>query len=180
MKSIRFLGVLLLTVFFLASCDSGPSLQKYIVDSKEKPDFMAVDVPASMLNLEETDLGPEEQEAYRSLKKLNILAFKLHENNKDQFEEEKATIKKILANERYNDLIKFSDQGARITIKYLGTDEAIDEVIFYGYKNDKGLMLGRVLGEDMNLRKASQLVSAVRSANIDAGAMAQLQGMFNQ
>ena len=91
----------------------------------------------------------------------------------------KATIKKILANEKYNDLMKFSDKGVRVTIKYLGTDEAIDEVVFYGYKNDRGLMLGRVLGEDMNLKKAYQLVSAVRAANIDAGAVEQFQEMFD-
>ncbi|NNF19400.1 MAG: DUF4252 domain-containing protein, partial [Flavobacteriaceae bacterium] len=49
-----FLGTALL--LSVLSCNSSPSLQEYYVSNSENPNFIALDLPASLLNIEETEL----------------------------------------------------------------------------------------------------------------------------
>jgi uncharacterized lipoprotein YmbA len=52
-KSIMAIGAL-----FLASCASQPTLQEYYVDNSENPNFLSIDVPASILKMDEVELTP--------------------------------------------------------------------------------------------------------------------------
>ena len=159
---VVLLGVLLVTV----SCNDQVSLQEYFVDSSENPDFISVDIPASMLKLDEVDLTQDQKEAYQSLKKFNVLAYRVKEDNKAAFEAEKAKVNEILKDEDYQELMKFNHNGAKGVIKYLGTDEAIDEVIIFGNQAETGFALVRVLGEGMKPANMMQLVDAVQKTNL--------------
>ena len=53
----------------LASCSSQQSLQEYYVDNSENPNFIALDVPASILKLNEESLSTSQKEAVESLRK---------------------------------------------------------------------------------------------------------------
>jgi len=177
MKTIAYLLSILLSALLL-SCDNNPSLQEYYVDNSENSDFISIDVPASVLNFSEADLSPEQREAYESVKKLNILAFKLKEDNKIAYEAEKVKVKEILDNPKYQELMTFNMKQRRGTIKYLGTDEAIDEVIIFGSDNSKGFALVRVLGNNMRPENMMKLMDAVKKADLNGEEFGKLKGFL--
>ena len=152
-------------LIFLSACSSTQSLQEYYVDSTENPNFISVDVPTSVLNLEEADLTDGQRQALNSLKKLNLLAFRKTTENAEEFKIENAKVKAILKNDEFKELMKLNSQYGKGVIKYLGDEDAIDEVIIYGSSNEKGFALIRVLGDDMNPAHIVQLMQAIQKSD---------------
>jgi hypothetical protein len=62
---------------------SEPTLQKYFVENTENKDFIALDVSPSILNVDKSKLSAEQNGALESFDKMNVLAFKLNETNKE-------------------------------------------------------------------------------------------------
>ena len=62
----------------------------------------------------------------------------------------------------------------KATISYLGDDEAIDEVVIYGDSNDKGFLLVRVLGDDMNPANMIQFMKALEKSDYKGEGLEQL------
>ena len=104
MKRISVL--LTLVVVLLSACSSQQSLQEYYVDSQENPNFLVLDVPASILKLEEVDLTEEQKVAAESLRKFNMLAFKKNDKNAEEYELEIAKVKEILKSDDFEELMK--------------------------------------------------------------------------
>ncbi len=177
MKRIAVIALVLLAITF-TSCDDQISLQEYYVESTERPDFLAVDLPASMLNLSEGTLSTEQKAAYESLDKLNILAFRLTSENQDKYEIEKAKVQEILKNEDYNELMRINSDGVRGVVKYIGDDDSIDEVIIYGNDKKFGFGLVRVLGDDMRPEYMATLIDAVQKAQLDGDEFSQIRDFF--
>lgn len=168
--------MLLLIVF--ASCSSTQSLQEYYVDSSENPNFLQFDLPSSILNLEKADLSIEQKEALQSVKKLNILAFKKSLANAAEFEIEKTKVKAILKNNDFVELMKMNTPFGKATIKYLGDEDAIDEVIIYGDNKEKGFAVIRVLGDDMNPANIMQLLEAIQKSDYKGEGLGQLEDLL--
>lgn len=155
----------LLTLVLVISCSSTQSIQEYYVDSAENPNFISLDLPASILNLEEANLSDTQKEAIQSLKKLNILAFRKTAANAAEFEIEKGKVNAIFKNSSFKELMKLNSSYGKGFIKYSGEEDAIDEVIIYGNSNDKGFALIRVLGNDMNPAHLVQLMQAIQQSD---------------
>ncbi len=149
----------------LAACSSTQSLQEYYVDSAEDPNFLSIDLPVSLLNMEKNDLTDDQQSALESLRKMNVLAFKKTDNNVTEFQKEKSKVKSILKNNKFNELMKMNTSYGRATITYLGDDDAIDEVVIYGDSEDKGFLLVRILGNNMNPAKIAQFMQALQKSD---------------
>lgn len=149
----------------LAACSSTQSLQEYYVDNTENPNFLFFDVPASILNMEKADLTETQRVALSSLKKLNILAFKKTTENSGEYKIEKTNVNAILDRGEYTELMKMNTDYGRATVKYKGTEDAIDEVIIFGDNKDKGFALVRVLGDDMNPAHFVQLLQAIQKSD---------------
>lgn len=169
--------VLMAMVIFTA-CSSTQSLQEYYVDSSENPNFLSFDVPTSILNLEEADLTPVQKEAVESLRKLNILAFKKSNSNGAEYEVEKTKVKAILRNKEYTELMKMNTEYGKATVKFLGDDTAIDEVIIYGNSDEKGFALIRVLGNDMNPAHLVQLLQAIQKSDFKGDGLEKIGDLF--
>lgn len=152
-------------LLFLAGCSSTQSLQEYYVDNTENPNFLVLDVPASILNLDEAELSNTQQEALKSLRKLNILAFRKTAENAMEYMEESAKVKEILKDSDYKELMKLNTQFAKGVIKYTGEGDAIDEVVIFGDSSEKGFALIRVLGDNMNPAHFMQLMQAVEKSD---------------
>jgi hypothetical protein len=178
MKKIKFSIVIAFVMLFF-SCSSTQSLQEYYVDNSENPNFISFDLPASLLNLDAAALTQEQKNAYTSLKKLNVLAFKKTMDNAAAYVTEKANVKAILKNEKYQELMKLNTSYGKGSIKFLGDDDAIDEVIIYGDSDDKGFMLIRVLGDNMNPANLMQLMKAMEKSNVDGKQLEGLLDFFN-
>ncbi len=161
LKSI--LAISLLAV--LTACSSNQSLQEYYIDNAENPNFLSIDLPVSLLNMDRADLTNDEREAFESLKKLNVLAFKRNADNTVAFTSEKNKVKAILKNEKFTELMKINTSYGKATLKYLGNEDAIDEVVIYGDSDDKGFMLVRILGNDMNPAHLLQFLKAIEKSD---------------
>lgn len=148
-----------------SACSSHQSLQEYYVDNSENPNFISLDIPTSILNLKSEDLSETQQVALQSLKKLNLLAFRKTNENGAEFEVEKAKVNAILKNKDFVELMKLNSKYGKGVIKYLGDEEAIDEVIIFGSMDDKGFALIRVLGKDMNPAHIIELMNAIQKSD---------------
>jgi hypothetical protein len=160
-----FKSVLVMGAILLASCSSQQSLQEYYVDNSENPNFISIDLPASILKMDAVDLNPTQKEAVESLRKFNLLAFKKDSDNALEFEAEKKKVREILKGDDFVELMKINSKYGKGVIKYLGDEDAIDEVIIYGDSDDKGFALVRVLGKDMNPAHIVQLMQAIQKSD---------------
>lgn len=170
----------LVLALFLASCSSGETLQEYFVHHAENPNFISFDVPTSLLNLEKSDLSAEQQEAVSSLKKLNVLAFKKSKTNSKDFESEKENVKQILKSDDFGELMKMNTSFGKATIQVKGDEDNIDEIIIYGDNDEKGFVLVRVLGEDMNPAQFVQVFHALQKSGYNGEGLEALGSIFGK
>jgi len=175
--SFTIKGLLLATVFILISCDSTPSLQKYIVDSKENNEFMSIDIPASIIQLKNTEVSEEVKKTLNTIKKMNFLALQLNNDNHKLYDSEKLKVKNILKNPKYKQLIRFKRNKSNVSVSYLGKEDAINEVVLLGADNEKGFALVRILGKNMN---PSDIIKLSQEIKIDGNSsqMKQLESLF--
>ena len=156
-QSIKKLVMLALTVTAFVSCNNGPTLQTYYVDNELNPGFTTFDIPTSFIDVDKVELSEQQEKAYNSIDKLNVLAFKLDDNNTDVYKIELENVKTILTNPKYEELMRGGNTAdGKFVVKFLGDIENIDELIILGNANDKGFMVARILVDDMN---ANDLVS---------------------
>ena len=176
MKTIY--GITLLFSLFLISCNSDPSLQKYFVENSENKNFVVLDVSPSILNVDKTKLSIEQSDALKSFDKMNVLAFKLNETNKTEFETERAKVDLILKDKKYQQLMKFSSGKEGASVSFVGPDEHIEEFIFYANKKDNGFAVVRILGKDMNPTNIMTMMSVLQQSNIDLEQLKPLQQLM--
>ncbi|MDB2606657.1 DUF4252 domain-containing protein [Zobellia sp.] len=175
MKRIIYVIAALL-LCMVNACSTAPSLQQYYVANSENPNFLTLDLPVGLLNINEAQLSQEQKEGLGSLKKLNVLAFKKNETNQTEYLKEKTIIKSILEKEDFTELMKVNTDFGKATIKYLGNDEAIEEVVIYGDNDDKGFLVVRVLGNNMNPEKMLQFAKTLEKSNVNES---QLSGILD-
>lgn len=180
MKSIiKNLTLLMLLVVTFHSCDQGPSLQRYYVDNQEKAQFLSIDVPVSMLNLDKMQLTADQEDAYKSIQKLNMLAYKMKPDNMADYEVELAKVNTILNNPKYEELMRGGNpEDGKFIIKILGEEDDVEEFILFGNIDNKGFAIVRILGDDMNPNKVMTLASALDKANIDDSQIKQFTEFF--
>lgn len=164
----------------LLSCNSEPSLQKYFVEHTDNSNFIALDVSPSILNIDKTKLSLTQNDALKSFEKMNILAFKLTDKNKAQFELERAKVTTILKNEKYQQLMKFGSGKEGASVSFVGDDEHIDEFVLYANKKENGFAIVRVLGKDMNPTSVVTMVTALQNANIDLEQLKPLKDLISK
>ncbi len=176
---IKHIVVLVVLVATLFSCDQNPSLQTYFVDNQEKPNFLSIDIPVSMLKIDETKLSVQQEEAYHSVQKLNMLAYKKDSINSSDYKAELAKVKTILDDKKYQELMRGGNStDGKFVVKYLGEDDDIDEFILFGSANDMGFAVVRILGDDMDPNKLMQLSSVIESSNVDNAQIKQFVDFF--
>lgn len=176
MKNLKILATFIF-VAFLSSCENEKSLQKYYVENQEDSDFLALDVPTSMFTNSES-LNPEQKTTLESIKKINLLALKVDEDP-TKFEEEKARLEEIFTDEKYQLLMKYGGGNRKAALYFTGEEDAIDEMIVYGYDDAKGLGVARVLGEDMDPAKIMELMKSLDKDDINVGGIEELSQIFD-
>jgi hypothetical protein len=61
--------------------------------------------------------------------------------------------------------MKMNTSYGRATITFLGDDDSIDEVVIYGDSDEKGFMLVRILGDNMNPAHMVQFLQALEKSD---------------
>ncbi|MFO8145921.1 MAG: DUF4252 domain-containing protein [Gillisia sp.] len=175
MKKIKLLGLVALGL--LVGCNNEESLQQYYVANQENKQFVAIDVPASMFTSSES-LSPEQKVTMETIKKINLLAIPKKTENLQKIEDEQIKISEILKNEKYQLLIRYGGGDTRMEIYYTGDEEAVDEIIVYGFDEDRGMGLARVLGDDMNPGDILSLFRSLEKGDIDMDGLKGITSMF--
>ena len=174
----RILSLFFIASTLLSSCNDEPSLQKYFVEKTENKNFIALDLSPNMLNVDSLKLTVDENNALKSFEKVNILAFKLNDKNKGEYETERSKVKEILKEEKYQQLMKFGSGKDGASVSFVGETEHIDEFVFYANKKENGFAVVRVMGKDMNPTVILTLMSVLKNANVDLEQLKPLQQMF--
>jgi len=177
MKLFKTLFALSIATLLL-SCNNEQSLQEYYVENQEDTDFLALDIPTSMFT-NSVSLEQEEKETLESIKKINVLALK-QDGKQQKFDEEKVKLDEIFKNEKYQLLMKYGGGTRKAELYFTGDDDAIDELIVYGYDDEQGLGVARVLGENMNPQKIMELMKSLDGDNIDVSSIKELAGIFGK
>lgn len=97
-------------VVAFAGCSKTQSIQEYYVAKSEDPNFLVIDIPTSILGINNEVLNDEEQAALDSFQKLNVLMFRKTAANAEQFPEELKTVREIVDGEQFDPLMVVSDR----------------------------------------------------------------------
>jgi len=128
--------------------------------------------------MDQVDLTKTQKEALESLTKLNVLAFRKTTDNADAYKTEKAKVKAILKNDKFVELMKLNSKAGKGVIKYLGDEDAIDEVVIYGNSDEQGFALVRVLGDDMNPAHIMELLKVIEKSEYRGEGLEQLGALL--
>lgn len=158
--SLAFVFVLALT-----SC-SNPSLQKYMVEKQDDSNFLKVDIAGSLLQ-NTSNMEDGQKESLKTIRKINVLAYPLQENDTVNFEKEKAELSNILQSDAYKTLIYLNSSNRKASLKYTGEEDAIDELILYGSDDSQGFAVLRITGDKMRPADMYQLMKSIQSGDID-------------
>lgn len=164
MKTFKL--VVLAMGLILASCNNETTLQEYYVENQANKQFMALDLPASLLSASGS-LDAEQRATLETIKKVNLMAFPMNEENRASFEEEKEKLTAILKNDKYNTLMKYGGGTRNAQLYYLGEDDAIDEFIVFGSDEEKGFAIARVLGDDMQPEALIKLLKSFNEGDLN-------------
>ena len=157
MKNLLIFAV----VVVFASCSKTQSIQFYYVEKFEDPNFLVIDIPTSILGINNEVLNEEEQAALDSFQKLNLLMFRKTAANGEQFSEELKTVSEIIDRQQFDPLMVVSDRQFSGKLLLEGSVERPDEIVFFGSATDEGFLLARLIGSKMQVEKAVVLAKAL-------------------
>ena len=178
-QSIKNGVVVFLLVAVSFSCNQGESLQSYYVTNQEKPNFLTIDIPVSMVKRNEDILTEEQKEAYNSINKLNMLGYSI-DDDEEAFKAELIQVQNILKNEKYEDLIRGgNNKDGKFVVKMIGDGDLIDELIIFGSASDKGFAIVRVLGNNMDPAKILKLGNVLNTMESEENAVNDFMDFFN-
>ncbi|QNK78723.1 DUF4252 domain-containing protein [Winogradskyella sp. PAMC22761] len=178
-QSIKKSMVMLFLVAVFTSCNQEPTLQTYYVDNELEPGFASFDIPSSFFNVENIEMTKEQKEAYNSVDKLNVLTYMKDDTDKEVYKSELAKVNTILKDPKYEELIRGgSVKEGKFVVKFLGDVDRIDELIIFGNATNKGFVIARILGDDMNASQLMSLGSVLKNADFDEEKLKGLKDFF--
>lgn len=175
----KYIIVAVLASLSLTSCSDGQSLQKYLVDKQGDDNFVKVDIAASLLQTKDNNLSQEQKDILKTVKKINVVAFPITEEDIAVYETEKSKLKNILNAEKYKTLIKMGSSTKGATLKYTGEEDAIDELIIFASDNEKGFAVFRLLGDNMRPDQMLKLMESVESGDLDVSKLDGIGELFD-
>ncbi|WP_424494173.1 DUF4252 domain-containing protein [Salinimicrobium sp. GXAS 041] len=160
MKTFKVIIVAVGLIFL--SCDNETTLQEYYVQNQDNNQFMALDIPASLLSADVAELDAEQKATLETIRKVNLMAYPMNDKNKATYDQEREKLAEILQAEKYKTLIKYGGGTRKAELYYLGEEDAIDEFIVFGSDEEKGFAVARILGNNM---EPAALIKLVKSFN---------------
>ncbi|MCH9660496.1 MAG: DUF4252 domain-containing protein [Bacteroidetes bacterium] len=178
MQLVKILTALVIAALSLIGCNNDPSLQRYLVDKQEDDRYLKLDLATSLLQAENASFTEDEKEILNTVKKVNMVAYPRKGANVAEYEAEKAMVKEIIGNEKYKTLSTMKSNDMNITLKYLGEEQAIDEVIVFASNEEKGFGLFRLLCDDMRPDQVLKLMSSIDKGDIDLSKLSAFEGLM--
>lgn len=170
--------ILVLLSLGLVSCENETSLQEFYVENQNDNQYLAFDIPASLLTGENSKFTPEQKATLETIRKVNILGFPKKAENEAAFEEEQEKLSRILKSDKYNLLMKYGGGNRKAELYYLGEEDAIDEIIVFGSDQEKGFGVARVTGDAMNPEDIIKLFKSIEEGDLNVQGLQNLNTMF--
>ncbi|HAT67153.1 MAG TPA: hypothetical protein DCS66_21590 [Flavobacteriaceae bacterium] len=180
MALLKYLTVLVIAALTLISCDNGKSLQRYLVDKQEDDRFLKVDIATSLFQSDDSKFTEEEQDILKTIKKINVVAYPVKNGNLTEYESEKGIIKGIIDQEQYKTLGSVKSNDMHMTMKYVGKETAIDEVIVFASSSEKGFGIFRLLCDDMRPDQALKLMKTMERGDLDLSKLSGIGEVFSE
>ncbi len=177
---LKYITALVLAAMSLVSCNTDPSLQKYLVDKQEDDRYLKIDLATSLLESNDANLTDDERDILKTVKKVNVVAYPLKDTDLSEYETEKAEVKKIIGQEKYKTLTTMKSGNMNFTLKYLGEEEAIDEVIVFASDNEKGFGVFRLLCDDMRPDQVLKLMNSIERGDLDVSKLSGIGDIFQE
>lgn len=157
--------LLLLFVIFLGtiSCSDKNSLHNYFVNHAEKSGFSSTTLPVSLLRQKGLQFTPKQEDAINAIERINLLFYRYDPAKEAEFSTERNNVSTILKNEKYQELINLGTNGI---IKYIGTDDAMDEIVVFLANKDNGFAVTRISGNNMTLEKFMELYKLTQQKDV--------------
>ncbi len=175
-KYVIGIGLAALTLF---SCSDNQSLQRYLVDKQDDDAFLKVDLATSLLQADNANFTEEEKDILKTVKKINVVAFPIKGENKQSYNSEMQELKDILKQEKYKTLMKFGSNKQGAVLKYVGEEEAIDEIIVFARDDEKGFAVFRLSGNNMNPAQMIKLMNSIEKGDVDISSLKSIGTLFN-
>jgi hypothetical protein len=175
-KYVIGIGLAALTLF---SCSNKESLQRYIVDRQGDDSFLKIDIAASLLQTDGANFSQEEKDILATVKKINVVAYPIEKGNIEAYKVKREELKNILDQARYKTLMIFGSNKEEATLKYVGEEDAIDEIIVFASDDEKGFALFRLLGDNMEPAKMIKLMNAIEKGDVDVSKLTSIGKIFN-
>ena len=173
---VKVIAIVLLASTSFISCNNKETLQEYYVANQENSDFILVDIPTSLISKDSKALDEKQKEVLKTVRKINIMAYPLKDGTTATFESEKLKVTEILASDDYEELMKVTSDLGNMKLYFRGEEDAIDEVIVYASQGDKGFVIARLLGNDMNIADMAELAKTIQAGDID---VSQFDGVMD-
>jgi len=174
----RYIIGLGLAALMLFSCSNEKSLQKYLVEKQEDDTFLKVDIATSLLQAEGNNLTQEERDILETVKKINVVAFPIKEGNDEAYDANKKEINDIMKQDKYKTLMKYGSNNKGATLKYLGEEDAIDEIIVLASDSERGFAVFRLLGDNMRPDQMLKLMNSIDNGDIDVNKLSSIGELF--
>lgn len=178
MTIIKYITVLILAAITMVSCSDGQSLQRYFVDKQDDDRFLKVDIAASLLQSDSENLTAEQKDILNTVKKVNVVAYPNKGENKNDYEKEKDLVSAIINQEKYKTLMKMGSNNSGASLKYLGEEDAIDEIVIFASDNERGFAVFRVTGDKMEPAKMIRLMNSVENGDLDVSKLSGIGEIF--
>ena len=179
MAAVRYLVGIALAALSMISCNNDASLQKYLVEKQDDDKFMKIDLATSLLQSEESNFTPEEQDVLNTVKKINIVAYPIKGGNVAEYDVERKRIQTILADEKYQTLMKMGSNKQGATLKFTGDEEAVDEFIVYASDNERCFAIFRLIGDDMEPDSLIKLLTSIDKGDVEVSQLKMVGDMFS-
>ncbi|MCC8359164.1 DUF4252 domain-containing protein [Salinimicrobium sediminilitoris] len=177
MKKVLIIMVLL--SLGVVSCDNETTLQEFYVEHQNDNQYLAFDIPASLLTGDNSALNAEQKATLETIKKVNVLGFPLKEENKEAYETEKERLTSILKADKYKQLMRYGGGNRKAELYYLGEEDAIDELIVFGSDDEKGFGIARVTGNDMDPEAMIRLLKSFEKGDLNVAGLPDLDGFLD-
>ena len=179
MVLVKYLIPIAVVFLSLFSCSNEPSLQKYLIEKQDDNKFMKIDLSSSLLQSKNSSFTPEQQEILNTIKKVNIVAYNVDQGGVLEYEAKKEELSSIMSQDKYKTLITVGSNDKGVTLKYLGEEDAMDEVVIFASDNEKGFAVFRLLGEKMRPDQMIVLMSSFDNGDLDLSQLSGIGELFD-
>lgn len=180
MTLVKFITALVIGMLTLASCSNDKSLQRYLVDKQSDDRYLKIDLATSLLQSDEANFTEEEQEILNTVKKVNVVAYPIKNGDIAEYQTEVARVNKIIGQEKYKTLTSMKSKDMKFTLKYMGEEKAIDEVIVFVNSDEKGFGVFRLLCDDMRPDQILKLTNSIQKGDLDVSKLSGIGDIFDQ